>query len=78
MKYQPLLVNQDWMFTLETDDKGALFLDVVCGGIGMYCVRVQLTGEEADAYHSQGMPFLEKLAKLISRDVEAFRSRVVH
>ena len=76
MKCRPLVINQESLFTLETDDLGALYLEVMCGGIAMFPVRVKLDSEETRRYHEDGVTFLKKLAYSIAHNWEAFKPRV--
>lgn len=77
MKYRPLIRNHGKMFTLETDDLGGLYLEVVCGGIAMFPVRIKLDEEEAEKHRQLGMPYLEKLACSISRTWPSFKPRAI-
>lgn len=43
--------NDTKMFALFRDYDGSHYLDVVCGGIGLFEVRVKLTEEEIVRFH---------------------------
>nr|WP_217917091.1 MULTISPECIES: hypothetical protein [unclassified Myxococcus] len=50
------------MYRLVRSAEGALFLDVVVGGIAQFTVRVVLTAQEAEAYGRLGRPYADRLA----------------
>jgi hypothetical protein len=59
--------NQDHMFTLYKEgDK--LLLEVVCGGIALYPIKIVLNESERTSYFEQGDEFLIRLARRINKE----------
>ncbi|NVJ07007.1 hypothetical protein HUW63_17360 [Myxococcus sp. AM001] len=62
MSEEQVLIQSPLMYRLVRSAEGALFLDVVVGGIAQFTVRVVLTAQEADAYGRLGRPYADRLA----------------
>ena len=69
------VLYQDGMAVLEKSDNERYTLTVLCGGIGMYEVRVELTPEEIVEYEEWGKHFVEHMARRICRDPEKYLHR---
>jgi len=63
-------------YSLYEDEKGDLWIEVVCGSIGLYEVRVKLLPEEVEKYKADP-EFLEELASLIARNPEEYEKRIL-
>lgn len=61
------LIDRDRMFELLSDPEGTLYLDVVCGGVGMYGVLIELTEAQAERYREGGHHVLNALALRVRR-----------
>lgn len=72
-----IIKNEKHMYFLEEDERGALYLEVLCGRIGMYTVRIELNAEERTGYAEEGEDFLNELARTISWDSTDFLKRQV-
>jgi hypothetical protein len=45
--------NEKWMFTVLLDEEtGNHFLEVMCGGVGLYPVRVKLSDEQIQDFRN--------------------------
>ena len=58
---------------LEHD--GSLLFTVLCGGIAMYSIDFTLSETEQVAYGQQGLPYLQQLAREVTLQPDAFRTR---
>jgi hypothetical protein len=67
-----ILNEQDYSF--YEDDKGDLWIQVVCGSIGLYEVMVKLLPEEVEQYKSDP-GFLKYFSHIIARDPEKYEKR---
>lgn len=70
-----ILRNADEMYALYDDEAGGLVISVVCGGIGMYQVRIRLTEEEKERFEAVGEDFLTSLARKIAYDDASYSDR---
>jgi hypothetical protein len=69
------LINHEKWYELLSDDDGALYLDVVCGGVGMYSVKIKITPDQVAQYRDEGMRFLDDVAYRVTKG--EFRDQVV-
>ena len=74
MSERDVIVDDVKMYRLFEAD-GQLVIGAMCGGIGMYEVKVLLNDEEKAAYAHEGRTYLERLVLKIQRDPESFRPR---
>ncbi|MEF2074906.1 hypothetical protein [Consotaella aegiceratis] len=58
--------NVQWQ--LFEDDNGKLVLMVICGDIGLYEEKVNLSDRDIELYKNNGEDYLDKLAKKISKE----------
>jgi len=56
------LIDREQRYELVSDAEGNYFLEVLCGGVGMYEVRIELTEAQVARYHEAGREFLHELA----------------
>lgn len=61
-------------YSLYEDEKGELWIEVLCGSIGLYEVLVKLLPDEVNLYRKRSS-FLEDLAFQISKDPEKYKNR---
>jgi hypothetical protein len=61
-------------YSLYEDEKGDLWIEVVCGSIGLYEVTVKLLPDEVEKYRADP-GFLEDLSYMIARDPEKYQKR---
>jgi hypothetical protein len=73
-----ILRNQDKMYALLEDDVGCLVLSAMCGGVGMYEVKVQLTSDEIERYNDGGENYIAELAHAISTNTSKYNDRLVN
>lgn len=70
--------QKPWSYTVMFDElSNTHYLDVLCGGAGMYEVRVKLTSTEV-ADTSGHWESLDALALKVCRDPDAFADRVTY
>lgn len=72
-----IINNEKYLYTLEENERGSLYLEVLCGGVGMYTVRIELNAEERAGYAEEGEEFLNELARTISWDSTNYLKREV-
>jgi len=77
MKTTEVLRSERYLYTLERDDAGGLYLMVVCGGVAWYVVTIALDAEERHRYESEGQPFLDELAQEVYAHPSRFQHRRV-
>jgi hypothetical protein len=61
-------------YSLYEDEKGELWIEVLCGSIGLYEVLVKLLPDEINLYRKRSS-FLDDMAFQISKDPEKFKNR---
>ena len=61
-------------YSLYEDEKGELWIEVLCGSIGLYEVLVKLLPDEVNLYRKRSS-FLDDLAFQISKDPEKYKNR---
>ena len=69
--YKPWLCD-----VLYDTEARAYLLDVLCGGIASFTVRIRLTAEEA-AEFERDPSSADRLAFTVAKDHERYRSRVI-
>jgi hypothetical protein len=70
------LASDPWHFILWEHD-GRLYLDVLCGTVGLYETVLELTPAERAAWESGGIDALRALATQVSSRPSAWRHRHV-
>jgi hypothetical protein len=68
------LIIKEYDYALYEDENNELWIEVLCGSIGMYEVLVKLNPDEIIQY-KKDKSFLQNLAWNISRDPEKFINR---
>lgn len=71
-----LIKNHERMYKL-LQDSDDLILAVVCGGVGMFEMKVVLTDEEKSKYEELGSPYLDDLAYDIGRNTSKYEERAI-
>lgn len=69
--------DQERMFDLLEGEDGQLFLDVVCGSVGLFEVRIRLSDEQKGRYEKEGMVYLQELAFRVAKSPDSFKSQVI-
>ena len=72
-----LMRNMDHMYILYQNES-QLVIEVLCGGIGMFEVKVALDDDECEKYAEEGEGFLNSLAGDIARDHKKFANRTIN
>jgi len=61
-------------YSLYRDRYGEFWIEVVCGTIGLYEIKVKLTEQEKSRFNSDPT-FLEDLAYMISKNPDQYKDR---
>ncbi len=70
-----ILNKSPWDFTLF-EENDAIYLEVVCGSVGIYELKIQLTQDEiASSRNDQN--FISQLAKKIRFDPDSYQNRII-
>lgn len=59
-----IILKKPWGYTFFNQD-GQIYLSVVCGGVGIFKIKIQLTDDENLMYKEEGTSYVDKLAKQI-------------
>ncbi|MBK7393373.1 MAG: hypothetical protein IPI64_08745 [Chloracidobacterium sp.] len=71
------IAEENWFYILEHDDEtGECFLDVVCGTVGVYTIKIKLNDHEVEAYKTDAAS-IKDLANSITNSPTAFLDRRV-
>lgn len=69
------IVSQEaWRYTLE-HDSGRYYLSVLCGSVGLYEVKIELTRDEIIKYRQSNKLFLDELIDSIQNNPNSFKIR---
>ena len=68
--------SSPWKYTLYEAEDDRLVLSVVCGGVGLYEVRVPLTPADVEAYRLSGAAYLDNLCAEVAKDPKRFDDRI--
>jgi hypothetical protein len=77
MSERVILQDAERMYSLSQTESGNYVLAVVCGGVGMYEVRLGLTTEEAQSFERAGRSYLDELALRVCKNRGAFTDRLI-
>jgi hypothetical protein len=69
-----VIAEKLWSWLLF-EEEAKLLLSVVCGGVGVYDVDFELTGEEIASYRQGGSVCVDQLANLARTKPAEFESR---
>lgn len=69
-----VIAEKSWSWMLFADGDH-LFLSVVCGGVGIYEIDFELTGDEAAEYRRTEDAYLDQLASAVRSNPAAFEIR---
>lgn len=75
MTERDIFIDQERMYRLFRNERGRLGLGVLCGGIGMYEVKLLLDDEEQRGYEAGGQPYLNQLARDIAANPGKYEAR---
>jgi len=70
------IFEKQWSYKFGKEDED-YFLEVVCGSVGIYEIKIQLNDEEIDNYKEKGKEYIENLVSDIQHDNTLWLSRVV-
>ena len=76
-KGRRVLLSEHMSFEFYTDSSERYFLEVLCGGIGMFNMCIALTDDELERYREWGDYFIQKLALDIQRSPNSFVQRAI-
>jgi hypothetical protein len=69
-----VIAEQAWSWLLF-EEEAKLLLSIVCGGVGVYDVDFELTGEEIASYRQAGSDYVDQLANSVRAKPAVFESR---
>ena len=73
-----ILHEKDWTYKLVKEQNSEkYFLEVVCGGVGMFELIIQLTPDEVAKFLEGGEAYISSLALEISQNHTAYMNRKV-
>ena len=68
------IITKPWNYSFfEKENK--LFLSVVCGGVAVFEINLELNKEEVGKYELEGVLYIDKLAKEIQHSPSKFTER---
>jgi hypothetical protein len=70
-----MILEEPWSFSFWEEADGALVLEVVCGTVGMFEVRVRFSDEQRATYAREGEAFVRRLARAVNDAPDAFLPR---
>jgi hypothetical protein len=70
-----MILEEPWSFSFWEEPDGALVLEVLCGTVGVFEVRVRFTEEQRSAYAREGAGFVRRLARAVKDAPDAFLPR---
>lgn len=77
MTEKNIVSSDEGMYRLFSRENGNLFLGVLCGGIGMYEVKVPLNEDEKESFRTRDGEFLDQLAEDIRNQPDKYKDRWV-
>lgn len=69
-----MIINKPWAYSLYECD-GNYLLDVLCGGVGMYQLKIWLSSSEKEDFLKQGDAYIDRLSKSIQRSPDSYKER---
>ena len=70
------IINKPWDYSLF-ESNGNYLLDVLCGGVGMYQLKIWLNTSEKESYLKLGDEYIDRLSKSIQRNPKSYKDRSV-
>jgi carbohydrate-binding DOMON domain-containing protein len=70
------VINKPWDYSLFESD-GKYLLEVLCGSVGMYQLKIWLNASEKESYLEQGDEYIDRLSKSIQRSPNSYKDRIV-
>lgn len=70
------IINKPWEYSLF-ESNGNYLLEVLCGGVGMYQLKIWLNASEKESYLKEGEEYIDRLAKSIQRSPSSYKDRSV-
>ncbi len=71
-----ILRSDRLMYSLSETDRGGMTLAVVCGGIAMYTVELDLTEDEIHRFRREGESFVDGLALKVCKNWPGLEGRL--
>jgi len=68
------VIDKSWNYVLYKSDEDYL-LDVLCGSVGMYQLKIWLNTSEKESYLLRGEDYIDELARTIQRNPSSFKER---
>ena len=74
-KEEDIFVDQERMYRAFRNDCGEVGIAVLCGGIGVFEVKLLLNEEERQAYETSGRRYLDDLARDVAKNLKKYEDR---
>ena len=71
------ILDKPWNYTLISESN-KYFLSVLCGTVGMFEVKIELTEEEEKSYVKKGAEYIDKLADQIRNNPGEYNKRDIN
>ncbi len=71
-----VLLKKDWCYTLHSNNEEYL-LEVICGTVALYEIKISLNREEIEKFLSHGEPYIIELAEDISKKPTVYLKRSI-
>lgn len=68
------VIIKPWEYALYESDSNYL-LEVLCGGVGMYFIKLYLVEDEIANYLELGEPYINEIAKAIQKNPSEYLKR---
>jgi hypothetical protein len=69
-----IVIKNNWDYTLY-EVKNQYLLEVICGRVGLFTIKIWLTEEEKINFLKRGNQYIDSLAKSIQKFPESYYSR---
>lgn len=75
MSEEDIFVDRERMYRVFRNERGETGIAVLCGGIGMYEVKMLLNDEERRGYETEGRRYLDNLATDVAKNLKKYDER---
>jgi len=71
-----ILIKKDWDYTLYKKNN-QYFLEVICGSVALFEIKIQLNEEEISNYLEKGEVYIEEMARTIQENPSKWKERTI-
>jgi hypothetical protein len=72
---EDIFIDHERMYRAFRNDRGEIGIAVLCGGIGLYEVKLLLNEEERREYEAGGRQYLDVLARDVAKNERKYDDR---